>query len=134
MNKIIKAGLKSTFKSYRENAQKVSFAFCDRPLTPMQTTVWWMEHVISTGGMGLARTKSVNVSWFTFHSVDVIATLLPVSLAIAVLLYRFLRFCCGQLRVSKKSQTERKEENCANLMILFIIWLNLKRKLYKNNC
>uniref|UniRef100_A0A1B0D5B2 Uncharacterized protein n=1 Tax=Phlebotomus papatasi TaxID=29031 RepID=A0A1B0D5B2_PHLPP len=48
----------------------------NRPRNPLETAVWWAEHVIKTGGAPLARSHSIDLPWYIYHSLDVIATLL----------------------------------------------------------
>lgn len=91
-------------------AEKVSFAFRNRPLSPVETAVWWIEHVIATGGMDLARTDSMKMNWFVYHSIDVVGTLVAGFLVIAILAYRVAKFCCCRRKAEKLSQKKLKKK------------------------
>lgn len=85
---------------YKQNAVRTSQAFRERPLSPLDTALWWIEHVISTGGFVLGRSYAVEMSWFTYHSVDV---LLPVLILLAILLWGLAVLvvrCCGRKKVA----------------------------------
>lgn len=64
--------------AYKTNAERTSHAFRDRPMSPVDTATWWIEHVIATGGFPLGRSSAVEMSWFTYYSVDAMLTLLAV--------------------------------------------------------
>uniref|UniRef100_A0A1B0DEG3 Uncharacterized protein n=1 Tax=Phlebotomus papatasi TaxID=29031 RepID=A0A1B0DEG3_PHLPP len=55
---------------------RVSYSYRNRPRNPLETAVWWAEHVIKTGGAPLSRSHSIDLPWYIYHSLDVIATLL----------------------------------------------------------
>ncbi|XP_062548930.1 UDP-glycosyltransferase UGT5-like [Armigeres subalbatus] len=54
-----------------ENAKQVSYSYRNRPMTPIQTAVWWCEHVIATGGLPLAKSHSTELPWYVYHLLDV---------------------------------------------------------------
>ena len=54
-----------------ENAKKVSFSFKNRPLSPVESAVWWSEYVITTNGAVLTKSNAVFLNWITYHSLDV---------------------------------------------------------------
>lgn len=93
--------------SYRENAAKVSFAFRNRPLSPVDTSVWWIEYVIATGGMSFARTPYVvDMYWFTYHSVDVVVVLIAGFFIMAAIFSSLIVYCCNQRK--NKPRKEQK--------------------------
>ncbi|KAJ6645923.1 UDP-glycosyltransferase UGT5 [Pseudolycoriella hygida] len=55
---------------YGERAKIISSNFRTRPMTPLQTSLWWIEYVLSHDG-DLAKSHATNLSWYVFHSVDV---------------------------------------------------------------
>lgn len=60
---------------YAANAARTALAFSRRPMPPVETAVWWIEHVAETGGLPLARSYAMELPWWAYHSVDVIAVL-----------------------------------------------------------
>lgn len=58
-------------RSTQNNAKKVSFSFRNRERRPIETAVWWVEHVAATGGIPLAKGDSSLLSWYEYHLIDV---------------------------------------------------------------
>lgn len=64
----------------QENAKKVSFSYRNRPQKPIETAVWWVEHVAATGGAPLTKSISTYLPGYIYHSVDICLTFLPILL------------------------------------------------------
>lgn len=82
--------------SYRERMQTLSRLHRDQPMKPLDLAVFWIEYVIRHRGAGHLQSHSHKMSWFVYHSIDVIAALLSVALLlvfICVLLVRSLWKC-----------------------------------------
>ena len=62
--------------SYMKNAKAISHAFRNRPMSPLNTSLTWIEYVLSTNGLPEAKSHSVNMPWYAYYSVDVILVLL----------------------------------------------------------
>lgn len=58
----------------KENAVKVSYEFRNRPKSPIETAVWWIEHVATTDGLSLGKSKYKHLSTFVAYSFDIYAT------------------------------------------------------------
>lgn len=78
--------------SYRENMQKLSRLQRDRPTNPLDLAVFWIEYVMRHKGAPHLRTHANKMSWFVYHSVDVIAALLT-----AALLFIFICISAGKI-------------------------------------
>ncbi|KAG8316807.1 UDP-glucuronosyltransferase 1-1 [Homalodisca vitripennis] len=70
--------------SYTENMRRISEQFRDRPMTPLQTAVYWTEYVIRHQGAPHLRPASVNLPLYKYLLLDVIAVMV---LPFLVLLY-----------------------------------------------
>lgn len=68
----IKFALESNIQ---ENAKKISYSYKNRPQRPIETAIWWVEHVAATGGAHLTTSHSSFMSWYEYHSVDILALL-----------------------------------------------------------
>lgn len=66
------------------NAKRVSYSYRHRPQTPMDTAIWWINHVAATGGEPLVKSYAAHVPWFIYFSLDVYLTIL---LVIGVVIY-----------------------------------------------
>ncbi|KAM8876882.1 UDP-glucuronosyltransferase 2C1-like [Synchiropus picturatus] len=87
-----------TDPSYRSNMQRLSRLHQDQPMKPLDTAVFWIEFVIRHKGAAHLRSESINLPWYTYHSVDVLlflaaAALLLLSLLLFALKFLFTRIC-----------------------------------------
>lgn len=68
--------------STQETARKVQYSFRHRENTPLQTAVWWAEHIAATGGAPLTKSHAVHMGAIAYHSVDVYVFLAAAVLAL----------------------------------------------------
>ncbi|XP_028980378.2 UDP-glucuronosyltransferase 2C1-like isoform X4 [Esox lucius] len=92
--------------SYKENMQKLSRLHRDQPMKPLDRAMFWIEFVIRNKGAAHLRTKSYKMSWFTYHSVDVIATLLAMLLLIILVSILAFRLLWRKVLCSRKVKYE----------------------------
>ncbi|XP_054012119.1 UDP-glycosyltransferase UGT5-like isoform X1 [Hylaeus anthracinus] len=76
---------------YRETAKKLSVKFVDRPLSAMDTAIYWIEYIIKHGPDAL-RSPAMDLTWYQVALVDVAVFLLLVALLAIVVLITALRF------------------------------------------
>lgn len=73
--------------SYKENAMAVSRAFRDRPMSPLNTAIFWTEYVIRHRGAPHMRSAALELSWYQYLLLDVIAVLFVITAASLLTLY-----------------------------------------------
>lgn len=56
------------------NAKKVSYSYQNRPRTPKESAIWWVEYVAATRGAPLLKSNSRHLSTIAYYSFDVYAT------------------------------------------------------------
>ncbi|XP_055313328.1 UDP-glucosyltransferase 2-like [Sitodiplosis mosellana] len=61
-----------TNSTYRESVQKLSQLFRDRPMSPLQTAVYWIEYVIRYDGAKHMQSSAVHLNFIQKNSLDVI--------------------------------------------------------------
>lgn len=88
-------------KTTRENARKVSYSFRNREHRPIDTAIWWVEHVAATRGAPFTKLHSTFMNWFEYHLIDVYAV-------VAISVCSFL-FICVSLKKMICSVFLRKE-------------------------
>lgn len=89
---------------YRENAQRISILFHDRPMTPMQSVVYWVEYVVRHKGAPHLRVAGVGMPWYKYFMVDVVVVLIfGLILLACILKYIFKRLL--QKLFSKNDKT-----------------------------
>ncbi|XP_071495673.1 UDP-glucuronosyltransferase 2C1-like [Diadema antillarum] len=94
-------------RSYKENAMRASAIFRDRMASPLDTAVFWIEHVLKFGGDHL-RLRAAEMGFIQLHSLDVIAFLIVVVVAWLYLSYVLLAACYRRLckMKSHKAKTD----------------------------
>lgn len=93
----------------RDQMNKVSYAFRNRAKSPIETAMWWAEHVAATKGELMLKSPAARMSGFVYHSFDVICVLLVGTAIIvgSVMLCLKCLLCRGrqQLEDSNKMKT-----------------------------
>lgn len=61
-----------TNRKYSEIVKKVSNLYRDRPQSPLETAVYWVEYVLRhRGGAKHMQSPAIYLNWFQYHSLDV---------------------------------------------------------------
>ena len=84
----------------------------DRPIEPLDLAVFWVEFVMRHKGAPHLRPAAHDLTWYQYHSLDVIGFLLAVGLTVVFIAFK----CCvfayrkcfgkkGRVKKSHKSKT-----------------------------
>ncbi|XP_022164544.1 UDP-glucuronosyltransferase 2B2-like [Myzus persicae] len=76
-------------KKYMENAKIASDIFKDRPMSPEQSILYWTEYVIRHKGAPHLMPHSLNLSWYQYFLLDVVAMMI-VFICISLLMMYIL--------------------------------------------
>jgi len=92
---------------YRQKAKELSEAFRDRPMSPLETAVYWTEYVIRHKGAPHLRSAAVGMPWYQYYLIDVLVIVFLSVTIIVVLLYLLIFKVLLRLmnRKSKKKQS-----------------------------
>ncbi|XP_027577425.1 UDP-glucuronosyltransferase 2A2-like isoform X1 [Pipra filicauda] len=91
--------------TYKENALKLSKIQHDQPVKPLDRAVFWIEFVMRHKGAKHLRPASHHLTWYQYHSLDVLAFLFTcVAIAVFILVKCCLCCCrrCGRIAKRKK--------------------------------
>ncbi|XP_008832668.1 UDP-glucuronosyltransferase 1-6 isoform X3 [Nannospalax galili] len=99
-------------KSYKENVTRLSRLHKDRPIEPLDLAVFWVEFVMRHKGAPHLRPAAHDLTWYQYHSLDVIGFLLAIVLTVVFIVFK----CCaygfrkcfgkkGQVKKTHKSKT-----------------------------
>ncbi|XP_055472705.1 UDP-glucuronosyltransferase 1-2 isoform X3 [Psammomys obesus] len=99
-------------KSYKENIMRLSSLHKDRPIEPLDLAVFWVEFVMRHKGAPHLRPAAHDLTWYQYHSLDVIGFLLAIVLTVVFIVFK----CCafgfrkcfrgkGRVKKSHKSKT-----------------------------
>ncbi|XP_030764393.1 UDP-glucuronosyltransferase 2C1-like isoform X3 [Sitophilus oryzae] len=91
---------------YRENAQRRSRLFHDRPMKPMDTAVYWVEYVIRNNGAKHLRVAGADQAWYEYYLVDVSLFLL----ACLVVVFEISKFVLKKVFLVVKSKLSPKQK------------------------
>ncbi|XP_076291113.1 UDP-glucosyltransferase 2 [Lasioglossum baleicum] len=93
---------------YRETMKKVSARFLDRPLSALDTAIYWVEYIARNGGDAL-KSPAMNLTWYQVQLLDVyLFVLTVVGLAIYIVI-RIVRFAIGAISVPPQEVYHQKK-------------------------
>ncbi|XP_017069909.2 UDP-glycosyltransferase UGT5 [Drosophila eugracilis] len=89
-NTVYEALTKALDPSFKSRAKEVAAAYNNRIQDPLETAVWWVEHVAETKGAPLTQPCAVRLPRFVYYSLDVyfvviISLLLPVVACVGLI-------------------------------------------------
>ncbi|CAI6364338.1 unnamed protein product [Macrosiphum euphorbiae] len=83
-------------KKFSENVKRMSSIFHDRPMSALNTAVYWVEYVIRNKGAHHLRSAAVDLTWYQYYLLDVIAFLIIILMFFICIFYfitkRIMRF------------------------------------------
>ncbi|XP_021005191.1 UDP-glucuronosyltransferase 1-2 isoform X2 [Mus caroli] len=99
-------------KSYKENIMRLSSLHKDRPIEPLDLAVFWVEYVMRHKGAPHLRPAAHDLTWYQYHSLDVIGFLLAIVLTMVFIVFKCCAYGCrkcfggkGRVKKSHKSKT-----------------------------
>nr|QPA18384.1 UDP-gluconosyltransferase [Trialeurodes vaporariorum] len=101
--------------SYQKNAKKLANYFHDLPQTSLEKSIFWVEYVIRHNGAHHLRPAAVDMPYYQYLLIDVIAFFTISVLAIVFIFVYFVRkflslIVSGKTR-SSRSKTRNKKQN-----------------------
>lgn len=102
-----------TNTSYKANAKKLSKLFTERPMTALDTAMYWTEYVVKFKGAHHLRSKSAELVWFEYYLVDcilILLVLLTVIMLIGVAATYFLQNYMDDVWFYNLTKTAKKED------------------------
>uniref|UniRef100_A0A1I8PFT0 UDP-glycosyltransferases domain-containing protein n=1 Tax=Stomoxys calcitrans TaxID=35570 RepID=A0A1I8PFT0_STOCA len=95
---------------YRENVQRFSKLYRDRPMSPRQLVSYWVDYVIRHKGAKHMQSPAVHMSWWELHSLDVIGFLVAVLTGVVWLLVFLVKLLCCRGRKASASKAVKNEK------------------------
>lgn len=97
--------------SYKENIMRLSSLHKDRPIEPLDLAVFWVEYVMRHKGAPHLRPAAHDLTWYQYHSLDVIGFLLAIVLTVAFIIFKscayVFRKCFGKKGRVKKAHKSK---------------------------
>ncbi|XP_054726044.1 UDP-glycosyltransferase UGT5-like [Anastrepha obliqua] len=88
---------------YAKKAEEASARFHDRPMTPLDTAIYWTEYVLRHKGAPQMRVAARHLNFFQRHSLDTMAVLFGVPLLMMILMIFGTRKLLRSLLTNKRS-------------------------------
>ncbi|XP_069681767.1 UDP-glycosyltransferase UGT5-like [Periplaneta americana] len=95
--------------SYRDNALRVSRAYNDRPMSALDTGIFWTEYVIRHGGAPHMRSAALDLTWYQYLLLDVLAVLISVIATVLLVLFYITKRLI-RLVLPSKTQGKKKKQ------------------------
>ncbi|XP_054967443.2 UDP-glucuronosyltransferase 2B7 isoform X4 [Pan paniscus] len=93
--------------SYKENVMKLSRIQHDQPVKPLDRAVFWIEFVMRHKGAKHLRVAAHDLTWFQYHSLDVIGFLLACVAIVIFIVTKCCLFCFWKFaRKAKKGKND----------------------------
>ncbi|XP_046662641.1 UDP-glucosyltransferase 2-like [Homalodisca vitripennis] len=99
---------------YRDNMRRLSLQFRDRPMTALQSAVYWTEYVIRHHGAPHLQPASVHLPFYQYLLLDVIAVLIIGFVTIIYTVYFIISLLLAALKHknhNKRERTSTKKKN-----------------------
>ncbi|XP_061848640.1 UDP-glucuronosyltransferase 2A1 isoform X2 [Colius striatus] len=91
--------------SYKENVLRLSKIHHDQPVKPLDRAVFWIEFVMRHKGAKHLRPAAHQLTWYQYHSLDVLAFLFTCTAIAFFILVKCCVFCCRRCgRIAKKKK------------------------------
>ncbi|XP_069314166.1 UDP-glucuronosyltransferase 2B4-like isoform X1 [Eulemur rufifrons] len=92
---------------YKNNAMKLSRIHHDQPMKPLDRAIFWIEFVMRHKGAKHLRVAAHDLTWFQYHSLDVIGFLLA---CVATAIFIFTKCCLFIWRMFAIAGKKEKRE------------------------
>nr|XP_020768906.1 UDP-glucuronosyltransferase 2A1 isoform X1 [Odocoileus virginianus texanus] len=93
--------------SYKENAMRLKRIHHDQPVKPLDRAVFWIEFVMRHKGAKHLRPAAHDLTWYQYHSLDVIGFLLG---CVATAVFLVTKCCLFSCRKFGKTGKKKKRE------------------------
>lgn len=93
-----------------ENVKTASKIFKDRHMSPASLVVYWTEYVLRHKGAPHLTSYAMNLSWYQYYLLDVIALILVFVIVGIFVSYRILKFISKYFLSYSRKFTKSKSE------------------------
>lgn len=86
--------------SYSKNVKELSRIFRERPQSPMETAIFWIEYVIKFRGAVHLRSAALDLNWYSNFLLDVIGAVIVAAIVLSVCLWVDIRKILLTLKIT----------------------------------
>ena len=91
--------------SYKKNVKELAEIIQDEPMTGLEKAIWWTEYVIRHKGAKHLRSPIIDIPFYQYHLLDVIAFLVVLAVTVIYIIYKLVKFL---LKLISKLFLQRK--------------------------
>ncbi|XP_046745421.1 UDP-glucosyltransferase 2-like [Diprion similis] len=95
---------------YQSNSMRTARLFKDRPLSPLDEAIFWVEYVIRNGGEPL-KSSGRHLNWFQYYLLDVFLFLLNVAAIVLAIAYMIVRKTLSAIVGTKSHKISNKKKS-----------------------
>ncbi|XP_045463150.1 UDP-glycosyltransferase UGT5-like isoform X1 [Harmonia axyridis] len=99
-----------TDKSYKENIIQIEKLMNDVPMKGIEKAVWWIEYVIRHKGAKHLRSSSMDIPWYQYLLLDVMAVILSVLILAIFIIYLLVKSIRKLFRLIFCKKNKSKKE------------------------
>lgn len=97
--------------TYKRNALEVSKRFQDRPMSALDTAMYWIEYVIRHKGARHMKSSAMELSWIAYYMIDVYAFIILGMLLFVYILYVIVKLLNDFLKSLGSSKANKKKRH-----------------------
>jgi len=97
------------YRRYQKNAKIASERFKDRPMSPVESVVYWTEYVLRHKGASHLKSQALNLTWYQYLLIDVISTFLVIAFIGLFIIYYGLKKNCKYISTFFHSVKAKRE-------------------------
>lgn len=97
--------------TYKIKAVELSERFRDRPMSALDSAMFWIEYVIRHKGAKHMKSPAIELSWIAYSMLDVFAFILVGILLIAFVLYKVVKFLNRSVTSLRNPNIHKKKRN-----------------------
>lgn len=97
--------------TYKIKAMELSERFRDRPMSALDSAMFWIEYVIRHKGAKHMKSPAIELSWIAYSMLDVFAFILVGILLIAYVLYKVVKFLYRSVTSLRNPNIHKKKRN-----------------------
>ncbi|CAK1580193.1 unnamed protein product [Parnassius mnemosyne] len=93
--------------TYKQKALEISKKFKDRPLTPLDTAMFWLEYTIRNNNSESMKNPAADLNWFAYLMIDVYAFIVFVFLTfifLVIIIKRKLKYLLANERIVRSEK------------------------------
>ncbi|XP_075220408.1 UDP-glycosyltransferase UGT5-like isoform X2 [Lycorma delicatula] len=98
-----------TNPNYKENMMRLSSITKDKPMSPVDTAVWWVEYVLRHKGASHLRPAVLDLPWYQYFMIDIFIFILTILFVIIYLL-NFIYTKTIKTNINSKYYKHKKDE------------------------